>query len=49
MSTNRNVIVIFPIDSQFGAIRKQDSKRLVCKTYISIKSNLLSYKNCKQN
>ena len=45
MSTNRDVIVIFPIYGQFGAIRKHDSGRIVCKTYIFIKSNLLSYKN----
>ena len=29
----------------FGAIRKPDSRRLVCKTYIFINSNLLSYKD----
>ena len=45
MSTNCEVILIFPICSQFGAIRKPDSKRIVCKTYIFIYSNLLSYKN----
>ena len=49
MSANCNAIVIFPIYGQFGAIKKPDSERLDCKTYISIKSNLLSYKNCKQN
>ena len=32
MSTNWDVIVIFPIYGQFGAIRKQDSERIVCKT-----------------
>ena len=45
MSTNCDVIVIFPIHGQFGAIRKPDSGRIVCKTYIFINSNLLSYKN----
>ena len=45
MSTNYDVIVIFPIYGQFGAIRKPDSGRIVCKTYIFITSNLLSYKN----
>ena len=30
---------------QFRAIRKPDSGRVVCKTYIFINSNLLSYKN----
>ena len=44
-----NVIVIFPIYDQFGAIWKPDSGRIVCKTYIFIDSNLLSYKNWKQN
>ena len=49
MSANCGVIVIFPIYGQFGAIRKPDSGRIVCKTYIFINSNLLSYKNLKQN
>ena len=35
----------FPIYGQFGAIRKPDSRRIACKNYISINSNLLSYKN----
>ena len=46
---NCDVIVIFPFYGQFGAIRKSDSERIVCKTYILIKSNLSSYKNLKQN
>ena len=45
MSVNLDVIVIFWIYGQFGAIRKPDSRSIVCKTYIFIKSNLLSYKN----
>ena len=45
MLENCDVIVIFPIYGQFGAIRKPDSGRIVCKTYIFINSNLLSYKN----
>ena len=45
MSTNCDVIVIFTIYDQFGAIQKPDSGGIVCKTYIFIKSNLLSYKN----
>ena len=45
MSENCNIIAIFPIYGQFGAIRKPDSGRIVCKTYIFINSNLLSYKN----
>ena len=45
MSANYDVIVIFPIYGQFRAIRKVYSKCMVCKTYIFIKSKLLSYKN----
>ena len=45
MSPNCVVIIIFPIYGQFGAIRKPDSGRIVCKTYIFNKSDLLSYKN----
>ena len=43
--TSCYVIVIFPIYGQFEAIGKPHSRRKVCKTYISINSNLLSYKN----
>ena len=49
MSINYDVIVIFTVYGQFGAIWKTDSGRIVCKTYIFINSNLLSYKTCKQN
>ena len=49
MSANYDVIVIFPIYGQFRAIRKVHSKCMVCKTYIFIKSKLLSYKNWKRN
>ena len=45
MAPNCDVIVIFRIYGQFGAIRKLDSGCIVCKTYIFINSNLLSYKN----
>ena len=45
MSANCDVIVIFPIYGQFGAIRKPYSRFIVCKTYILINSNLLYYKN----
>ena len=45
ISTKCVVIVVFPIYSQFGTIQKPDSIGIVCKTYIFIKSNLLSYKN----
>ena len=44
-----NVLEIFPIYGQIGATRKPDSGQIVCKTYIFVKSNLLSYKNWKQN
>ena len=46
MSAICDVNVIFPIYGQLGAIWKPDSGR---KKYIFIKSNLLSYKNSKQN
>ena len=49
MSTNCDVIVIFLILGQFAAIRKSNSGRIACKTFIFIKSNLLCYKNLKQN
>ena len=45
MSENCDVIVIFPIYGQFGAIRKPDSGLMFCKTHIFISSNLISYKN----
>ena len=45
MSENRDVIVIFTIYGQFGAIRKPHSGRIVCTSYIFLISNLLSYKN----
>ena len=44
MSANCDVIFIFPIYCQFGAIRKSDSGCMVCNTYIFINSKLLSYK-----
>ena len=49
MSENCDAIAIFPMYGQFGAIWNPDSEHIVCKTYIFIKSNLLSYKNWKQN
>ena len=49
MSETCEVITIFPIYSQFGAIWKQDFGCIVCKTYIFINSDFLSYKNRKQN
>ena len=45
ISENCDVIAIFPIYGQFGAIRKPDSGGVECKIYIFINSNLLSYKN----
>ena len=45
MLGNYDVIVIFTIYGQFGAIQKPDSGLIVYKTYTFIKSNLLSYKN----
>ena len=44
MSESCDVIAIFPIYSKFWAIRKPDSGRIVCRAYIFIDSNLLSYK-----
>ena len=40
-----DVLFILPNGNQFGVIQKPDSSRILCKTYIFIKSNLLSYKN----
>ena len=45
MSPNCDAIVTFLIYAQFEAIQELDSGRMVCKTCIFIKSNLLSYKN----
>ena len=45
MSTNCDVIVIFPIYGQFGAMRKQGSERIACTSYIFINNNLLFYRN----
>ena len=44
-----NVIIIFLIYGQFGAIRRPDSGRMVWKTYIFINNNVLSFENWKQN
>ena len=45
MSEYRDVIATLSIYSQFGEIWKPDSGCIICKTYIFINSNLLSYKN----
>ena len=42
---NYDVIVISSIYSKCAAIRKPDSERTACKTYIFNNSNLLSFKN----
>ena len=49
MSENCDVIGIISIYGQFRVFRKSDSGCIVCKTYIFINSNLLTYKNWKQN
>ena len=49
MSETCGLIATFPTYGQFGAIPKPDSGRLVCKAYIFGNTNLLSYKNWKQN
>ena len=43
MLANCDVIVIFLIYGQFEAILGPDSRCLVCKSYIFINSNFLSY------
>ena len=45
MSGSCDIIAIFRIYDQFGAIRKPDSGCIVCETYVFINNNLLSYKN----
>ena len=45
ISENCDVIATFPVYGQFVTIRKPDSELIVCKAYIFINSNLLSYKN----
>ena len=49
MSENRDVIVIFQIFGQFGAVWRPDSGHRVCRSYVFSNTNLLSYKNWKQN
>ena len=51
MSVHCEVTVAFPIYAQFGAEQSGSCipERMVFKTYIFINSNLLSYKNWKQN
>ena len=45
MSENCDVIVIFLIFGQFGAVQRPDSGHGVCKSYVFSNSNPLSYKN----
>ena len=40
MSENCDVIVIFRIFGQFGAVRRPDSGHRVCKSYVFCNSNL---------
>ena len=49
MPANCDTIFFFPIYGQVAAIRKPGSRRINYKIYIFINSNLLSYKNWKQN
>ena len=49
ISQNCDIIIISPIYDQFGTIQKPDYRRMVCKIYVFISSNLISYKNWKQD
>ena len=45
MSKNCDIIVIFRIFGQFGAVRRPDSGHSVSKSHVFSNSDLLSYKN----
>ena len=45
MSSNSDIIVIFPIYIQFGVIWKPDLGHVVCKTYITINRKIWYLKN----
>ena len=45
ISENCEVIATFPIYSQFGAIQKRDSGRIVYKTYTLTIKTFITYKN----
>ena len=45
MLKNCDVVVIFQIFGQFGAVRRPDSGCRVCKSFVFINSNLFFYKN----
>ena len=49
MSGNCDVIVIFRIFGQFGAVQRPDSGHKASKSYVFTNSNLLLHKNWKQN
>ena len=49
MSEHLCVITNFLIFVQFGAVRRPDPRHRVCKSYVFSNSNLISYKNWKQN
>ena len=49
MSGNCDVIFIFRIFDQFGAVRRPDSRDRVFQSYVFSNNNLFSYKNWKQN
>ena len=49
MSENYDVIVIFRIFVQFGAVRRPDSGHRAWKDYVFSNRDFLSYKNWKQN
>ena len=42
-------LLFFSIFGRFGAIQKQDSGRIVCKTYFFNNNNFLSYQKWKDN
>ena len=48
MSGNCDVIFIFRIFDQFGAVRRPDSRHRVFQSYVFSNNNLFSYKNWKQ-
>ena len=45
MLKNCDIIAIFFIFGQFGAVRRPDSRHRVCKGYVFTNTNLLPYKN----
>ena len=49
MSANYDAIIIFLIYGPFGAIQKMDFRHIVCNSYVFVYSNLLFYKNWKQD